>query len=138
MKTTIRKQNDVPFVEGNSPVLNARPHMNAVKSVRRLGYLLLFTGLAAISTSCGVGWISAEPSYGIEIERPARPGVGYVWINGGWRWDYHSHNYVREPGYWSSPRAHHSYRDGYWRSGPRGKAWVRGHWERGHDRDDRR
>jgi hypothetical protein len=105
--------------------------------MKKIFYLFLFTGMAALFNSCAVGWVATEPSYGIEIERSARPGAGYIWIDGGWRWDYGEHRYVREPGYWARPRQNYSYIQGYWKSGPRGKAWVRGHWRRGHDRDDR-
>jgi hypothetical protein len=104
--------------------------------MKRLGFLLIFSGMSALFSSCAVGWVDREPSYELEIERPARPGVGYVWIDGGWRWDSDDHRYIREPGYWARSRENRAYIKGYWRSGPRGKSWVRGHWGRDHDRDD--
>lgn len=139
MKTKVRKLNEMYSVSGSSDIDYITRRTNAVKSIKRICYLFVFTGIAAVFNSCEVGWVTTEPSYGIEIERPARPGDGYIWIDGGWRWDNGTHNYVREPGYWSRPRQNHAYIKGYWRSGPRGKSWVRGHWgsERDRDRDYR-
>ncbi len=137
MKTDVSKINEKQFVSSRSLIRSSRFRINAVKSMRRILYLLIFTGIAAVFNSCGVGWVETEPSYGIEIERPARPGEAFIWIDGGWRWDRDSHAYIREPGYWARSRPNRAYIKGYWRSGPRGKSWVRGHWGRDNDRDDR-
>ncbi len=137
MKTNVNKLNEMHIVNKRSLAYFARFRTNAIKSMKRICYVLIFTGLAAVLNSCAVGWVATEPSYEIEIERPVRPSEGYIWIDGGWRWDYHSHTYVREPGYWARSRQNRAYIKGYWQSGPRGKSWVRGHWERDRDRDDR-
>jgi hypothetical protein len=137
METNERNLNEVNIENSRSLVNFAGFRSNAVKSMKRICYLLIFTGIAAVFNSCVAGWVETEPSYQIEIERPARPGDGYIWIEGGWRWDSGRHIYVREPGYWARTRPNYSYRQGRWKSGRRGKAWVRGRWERDHDRDDR-
>lgn len=146
MKTNGRNLSKMHFENGHSLITLAKFHTNAVRSMKRICYLFIFTGIAAVFNSCEAGWVASEPSYGIEIERPARPGDGYLWIDGGWKWDYGRHNYVREPGYWSRPRPNHSYVNGYWQSGPKGKSWVKGGWKKGdngndnhkHDRDHNR
>ncbi len=136
MKTDARKPSELHYVNGHSLGTPVTFQKNAVRSMKRICYLFVFTGIAALFNSCAAGWVATEPSYGIEIERPARPGDGYIWIEGGWKWDYGRHSYVREPGYWVRPRPNHSYINGYWQSGPRGKSWVRGHWERENNRND--
>ena len=139
MKTNVRKPNSSHFfVTSDSLATPANFLTNSISSIKRILYLFIFAGIASLLNSCEAGWVASEPSYGIELERPARPGEGYMWIDGGWRWDNHSHNYIRERGYWARPRPNHAYSKGYWRSGPRGKAWVRGHWRRGSERDNRR
>lgn len=111
--------------------------------IKMFCYLFIFTGIGLVFNSCVAGWVASEPSYGIEYERPVRPGEGFIWIDGGWRWDRGTHDYIRHPGYWSKPRQGHTYVKGYWRSGARGKSWVNGHWSRdngrqsNHDHNDR-
>jgi len=138
MKTSVSKLNEMNLITHRSSADPARIYTNAVRSMKRICYLFMLTGIAALFSSCEVGWVATEPTYGVEIERPAPPGAGFIWIDGGWRWDYGRHNYIREPGYWARSRHNQSYVHGYWQSGPRGKAWVKGHWSRGHDRDNRR
>ena len=136
MKTHVRRLKKMHSGMSHSGMTPGRFHLNAVKATKRIFYLFIFIGVAAVFNSCEAGWVASEPSYRIEIERPARPGNGYVWIEGGWRWDHSRQQYDREPGYWARERPNHSYANGYWKSGRRGKSWVKGHWERGHGRDD--
>ncbi len=136
MKTNVRILRKMHFVNGRYSSINSRFHTNAAKTIKRICFLFMFTGMAAIFNSCAVGWVATEPSYGVEIERPARPGDNYIWIEGGWRWDSGRDSYEREPGYWARPRPNHSYVPGHWESGSRGKSWQKGHWERKHRRDD--
>ena len=138
MKTFIRKTKEVQFGNSLSHIIIRSLNPNALISVKRIIYLFIFTAAAALLSSCEVGWVATEPSYEFEIERPVSPGVGYVWIDGGWRWDHDTHNYIREPGYWARQRHNSTYSKGYWKSGPRGKSWVQGHWRRGNEKDDDR
>ncbi len=99
------------------------------KYLKIFSYLVLFTGFGLVANSC-VGYVESEPTYGVEIERPSRPGDDYIWIDGGWRWNYHNHSYIHQRGYWEKPRQGYSYQEGHWQNSPRGKSWVNGHWQR--------
>ncbi|MBV8070603.1 MAG: YXWGXW repeat-containing protein [Acidobacteriaceae bacterium] len=59
-----------------------------------------------------------------------RPGPGYVWQAGYYRWD--GRVYVWVPGRWLRPPQayYHSWVPGYWKQTPRGWVWVQGHWVR--------
>jgi len=52
--------------------------------------------------------------------------MGYLWIDGDWRWNSQSNSYVHEHEYWTRPKTGRTYEAGHWESGPRGKLWVRG------------
>jgi hypothetical protein len=97
-------------------------------------FLLMLLSAMPFLNSC-VGYIESEPSY-VEIERPARPSVEHIWIDGGWRWDYRNHIYVQRPGYWVQSRQGRSYIKGHWEAGPKGKRWIDGHWQRERERDE--
>jgi hypothetical protein len=100
-------------------------------------YLIVFTGAGLTFSSCVGGYVITEPSYSEIYTRPASPGIGYIWIDGDWRWNSRTNNYVREHGYWTRPKTRHSYEEGHWESGPRGKYWVRGRWNRENRPSDR-
>jgi len=87
----------------------------------KLKVLILLFGLALLFHSC-VGYVSSEPSY-VEYARPLRPGPAYIWIDGGWHWDYHRHVYVQRPGYWERPRVGRNFVAGHWQNTPHGKRW---------------
>ena len=107
------------------------------KYLKIFSYLVLFTGFGMVFNSC-VGYVESEPSYSVESERPYRPGEGYIWIDGGWRWNFHNHSYIHQPGYWTSPRRGYSYQEGHWQSSPRGKSWVKGQWQRRQEQREHR
>lgn len=90
--------------------------------------LSLAAGVAAFS-GCGptrytVSEQPAVPYY----ERPASPGVGYVWIDGDWYWS--GGRYVYRNGYWARPRGHRVWVTGTWVHSGRGYYWNKGHWRR--------
>jgi hypothetical protein len=103
---------------------------NPGKTLRILLYLIVFTGACLTFSSCVGGYVLTEPSYDEAYNRPANPGIGYIWIDGDWRWNNRSNIYVHEHGYWTRPKTGRSYQSGHWESGPRGKYWVRGRWNR--------
>lgn len=107
------------------------------KYLKIFTYLVLFTGFGMVFNSC-VGYVESEPSSGVEIERPFRPGDDYLWIDGGWRWNYHSHAYIHQQGYWAKPRSGYSYKEGHWQNSPRGKSWVNGHWQKREEQREHR
>ena len=120
-------------------------YKNPGKTLGIFLYLIVFTGACMTFSSCVGGYVVTEPSYNEVYERPASPGIGYIWIDGDWRWDYRTHVYAHEHGYWTRPKIHRSYEAGHWENGPRGKSWVRGRWNRennasgrAHDRDNDR
>ena len=91
---------------------------------------LIVLGASVTFNSCVGGYVATEPSYNEIYNRPASPGIGYIWIDGDWRWNHRSRIYVHDHGYWTRPRSGRSYESGHWYSGPRGQYWVRGRWNR--------
>ncbi len=61
-------------------------------------------------------------------DRPGpRPGPGFVWVNGFWRWG--GARYVWAPGFWTRPpRPHANWVAGGWFGGPRGFSFRAGFW----------
>jgi hypothetical protein len=56
-----------------------------------------------------------------------RPGPGYIWIDGYWRWGGSRHYWVG--GRWERPpRQRAVWVPGYWARHPRGYAWRPGYW----------
>jgi hypothetical protein len=100
------------------------------KISRIILFLIVFTGACITFNSCVGGYVVSEPLYDDVYDRPASPGIGYIWIDGDWLWDRQTHNYVHEHGYWTRPRSGRSYEKGHWESGPRGKYWAKGRWNR--------
>jgi hypothetical protein len=112
------------------------------KYLRLFLYLLIFAIVGMSFTSCVGGYVATEPVYS-GYDRPASPGVGYIWIDGDWNWNRQSRSYEHEHGYWTKSKEGRAYQSGHWESGPRGKSWVRGRWNKqnekankaDHDRD---
>ena len=105
-------------------------------------FLIVFAGAGLTFNSCVGGYVASEPAYDDVYDRPASPGVGYIWIDGDWQWNRQNHIYVHNHGYWARAKSGRSYERGHWESEPRGKYWVKGRWNReaqGRDHDhDRR
>ena len=56
-----------------------------------------------------------------------RPGPGYVWVPGNYRWNGHRHKWRK--GYWAMPPRHHSHWvPGYWTPRRSGYIWIEGYW----------
>lgn len=119
-------------------------YKNPGKIFRIFLFLIVFAGACLTFNSCVGGYVASEPVYDDVYDRPASPGIGYIWIDGDWRWNRQSHNYVHDHGYWARSKSGHSYKKGHWESEPRGKYWVKGRWnrenkaaDRAHDHDRR-
>jgi hypothetical protein len=69
-------------------------------------------------------YVQTAPPAAIVETVPARPGPGYVWVGGYYRW--YGGRYVWTHGYW----AHHAgaWCGGHWHHGYHGYYWVDGHW----------
>ncbi len=109
MKRDVRTPGKMHSINGRSSNMHNKLQANALSSLKKICFLLIFAGTAAVFNSCEVGWVATEPSYNNEIERPVRPGNDYIWIEGDWRWDHGRNHYEREPGYWARPRPMFSY-----------------------------
>lgn len=59
-----------------------------------------------------------------------RPGPGFVWQPGFYRWN--GRSYIWAPGVWTRPPRpeFHHWTPGHWRQTPGGWVWVDGHWRR--------
>lgn len=56
-----------------------------------------------------------------------RPGPGYVWVPGHYRWAGHRHTWER--GYWVMPPRHRTHWvPGYWTPRRGGYVWIEGYW----------
>lgn len=88
--------------------------------------ILGFVASAAVFSSCGPSRYTAEQPVAPVYERPASPGVGYVWVDGDWYWS--GGRYTYRNGYWSRPRGHRTYTTGVWVHSGKGYYWRKGHW----------
>ncbi|HQR94109.1 MAG: hypothetical protein B7Y15_11450 [Bacteroidetes bacterium 24-39-8] len=77
--------------------------------------------------ACGPAYVSIEPAY-VEYERPMRPSVNHIWIEGDWLWSYQTRTYKQGRGRWEQSRNGRTYQQGHWKQGPRGKVWQKGRW----------
>lgn len=107
------------------------------KYMRIFSYLVLFTGIGIIFTSCMGGYVASEPYY-TEYARPQRPSETHIWIDGDWGWNNQTHVYVQKAGYWEKPRQGQSYVAGRWQTTQRGKSWTKGHWQKDNNQRDNR
>jgi hypothetical protein len=87
----------------------------------------LAVGIILIShSSAGAAYVYVQvgPPAAIVETVPARPGAGYVWVGGYYRWN--GAHYVWVPGRY----AHHAGRwcPGHWAHDPHGYYWVEGRW----------
>jgi hypothetical protein len=87
----------------------------------------LAVGIMLIShSSAGAAYVYVQvgPPAAIVETVPARPGAGYVWVGGYYRWN--GAHYVWVPGRY----AHHAGRwcPGHWAHDPHGYYWVEGRW----------
>jgi len=76
---------------------------SAMKKTFAIGILALTLGAAGANAGelyVRIG-IPAPPPPPCERMTP-RPGPGYIWVGGYYRWDGHRHNWVN--GYWNAPR----------------------------------
>jgi hypothetical protein len=85
--------------------------------------LLVMVGLMClILADCVVS--AGYPTYGppgLRVEvMPGRPGPGYVWMGGYWRWG--GRDYVWASGRWARPRQGRRWEDGRWEQ--QGHRWV--------------
>jgi WXXGXW repeat (2 copies) len=87
--------------------------------------LLLAAGSASAQVVVRIG---PPPHVRREIV-PVRPGVGYVWQPGFYR--YERRNYVWVPGrYVVAPRGYARWVPGHWAHRRGGYVWIEGHWRR--------
>ncbi|MGH7583591.1 MAG: YXWGXW repeat-containing protein [Gemmatimonadales bacterium] len=105
-------------------------------NVRNRATLAIIVAVLSLPLSgCGPG---AAP-YGVDVVvrqppsrrsevRGARPGPGYVWVQGHFAWQ--SGNYVWIAGQWERPPQprYHSWESGHWRHVRGGWIWVDGRW----------
>jgi len=140
MKTNEELQNEIHFAISRKSLPNIREtgvYARVGKYMKIFSYLILFTGIGIVFTSCMGGYVASEPTY-VDYARPQRPSETHIWIDGDWGWNNQSHVYVQKAGYWDRPRQGQSYVAGSWQTTPRGKTWAKGHWQKqGRQQDNR-
>ncbi len=92
----------------------------------KLLLLIAFATLTLSLDSCsGPAYVREQPNY-IERARPLPPNPNYVWVDGEWVW--RGNTYIRNEGYWVSPRPNRTYMAGHWEKNNRGYRWKKGEW----------
>ncbi len=64
----------------------------------------------------------------VTLIKPAKPGVGYVWIDG--HWVVKNNRYVWKKGRWVKARKKHRWVNGHWKRTAGAWIWVPGHWRK--------
>ena len=88
---------------------------------------LLYVSISLLSCSGSryvVGVRPVQPVY----ERPVSPGLGYIWIEGDWR--YQGNSYIWHEGNWGRSRGNRQWQSGVWLNRGNGYSWRRGNWRR--------
>ncbi len=140
MKKNEKLQNEIHFAISRKPLLNileTGAYTRVGRYFKIFSYLVLFTGIGLIFSSCMGGYIASEPAY-VDYARPQRQYDNQIWIDGDWGWNSQSHVYVQKTGYWTQPRQGHSYVAGSWQTTQRGKSWTKGHWQKDNVKKDNR
>ena len=140
MKTNEELQNEIHFAISRKSLPNIREtgvYARVGKYMKIFSYLILFTGIGIVFTSCMGGYVASEPTY-VDYARPQRPSETHIWIDGDWNWNNRTHVYVQRAGYWEKPRMGQSYVAGSWQSSQRGKSWTKGHWQKDNKQKDNR
>ena len=87
---------------------------------------ILTLSLIILSTGCAVhGYVTTRPA-DVYYDRPAAPGVDFVWISGNWSWA--GGKYIWHEGHWARKRSGHEWHEGHWEHHGRGWRWHKGHW----------
>lgn len=95
--------------------------------MKKLMIILGFVASAAVFSSCGPSRYTVTEQPAVPVyQRPASPGVGYVWVDGDWYWS--GGRYTYRNGYWARPRGHRVWTTGTWVRSGRGYYWRKGHW----------
>ena len=64
------------------------------------------------------------------VTRRAPVRVGYVWVEGSWKYNRARKKYVWNNGYWVRAKRNYVYVAGYWSKARGGWRWVPGYWRR--------
>lgn len=88
---------------------------------------ILIIVLGLIFSACRPAYVSVRPTNSV-VERPIRPSVNHVWVDGDWVYNRRSHVYSRNESYWVKPNRGKKYTQGKWKSTQKGDYWVRGRW----------
>jgi hypothetical protein len=106
----------------NGPYLAALLNM-----MRKAVFGFIFAGFLTFGASAADIVVRVGPPRPVVERRIARPGPGYVWVNGYHRWD--GRGYVWAPGRWElPPRRHARWVDHRWVHRRDGWVFVEGRW----------
>lgn len=85
-----------------------------------MAFLFVITGFVACRTT-----VAVQPKP-VVVTRTPSPGVGFIWIDGGWHRS-HGH-WVQKQGYWVKPKHGRVYVSGRWVKTRNGYYWKKGFW----------
>jgi hypothetical protein len=63
-----------------------------------------------------------------QMAKSQTPGPGMEWIDGQWKWDKKTKQYVWVPGHWVKGKPNHIWVPGKWVNVDGGVVWVPGKW----------
>jgi hypothetical protein len=93
--------------------------------MRKFIFLISLIGLGFLIDSCSSRYVSQEPIYQT-YSRPMSPGNNYIWMDGGWNWNYGTRSYIQNRGQWMTKEKGRHHKKGYWQKTKRGSRWIRG------------
>jgi hypothetical protein len=95
--------------------------------MKKAAWLTLFAMALALTACVAAGPKTAPPAPRTEV-RPAKPGPGYVWIPGHWKWA--GGRYLWLKGHWEKTRPGQAWVPGHWERKGRSWVYIPGHWRR--------
>jgi hypothetical protein len=63
-------------------------------------------------------------------KREAKPGPGYIWIDGEWKYNKKKELYEHQSGKWEKEKDGHAWVNGHWEREAGGYKWEPGHWKK--------
>jgi len=101
--------------------------MKKLLSLLGLLFVFSFSSNQDINAQVVVKVRPARPA--VVVARPAKARSGHTWIEGHWRYNNQTNQYVWVKGHWKQTRAGHNWVAGRWVTCTGGHKWVAGYWK---------
>ena len=104
--------------------------MKKIISLFCVSLMMLFLNFDSLKAQDGtVKEKPKEPNL-FAAQRAPKPGPGYVWADGEWKYNKKKEMYDWEDGKWMKEKDGHAWVRGNWERSAGGYKWIPGHWKK--------